>query len=423
VKVDERLIQQLAERLRQAVRDTRRIETAQIQIVGLDEVKRRAGGMWRRLSARVRDTSHDFIRQRIGPHDLLFPAGDGFLVVYGEADNAPQKCQALQEALNGFYLGEEITRGLSARVRHESVGAAALMEQFNPPSPESDLEWTTPATEPASPPAASWSLALAPPPAPADLALAMLPVWSVQQQAILGYWITPEHPGRSFARFGYDPAWAETGWHREDKDFLELDLRILSRAIREVADCLDRRQRCLIGFSVHSTTLMNKNTRRTYLQALTATPILVRPLLLGRIAEVQDGTPLGAIAEWTHQMRAVCGRMAIAIHPTQRDVKGLEELGIMAVSCVLPTAHPGSVAVLSRQIKAWSRALRRQNLKLRIDNLDEPRLLRLALDGHVDFCTSPRLWPPVTGPQGMKPYSHEQLLKSLPQSVADRRSA
>lgn len=412
MKVDERLIQQLAERLKQAVRDTRHIETAQIQIIGLDDVKRRAGSRWPELAARVRDVSHDFIGQRLGPHDLVFPAGDGFLVVYGEPDGAARKCQSLQEALNGFYLGEEFTRGLSASVRHESVGAAALMEQFAH-------------QQPAPAPAPSWSLALAPPPAPADLPLRVLPVWSVQQQAITGYWITPEHPGRSFARFGYDPAWAETGWHRDDKDFLELDLRILARAIREIEGCLERSQRCLIGYSVHSTTLINKSSRRAYLQALTATPILVRPLLLGRIAEVQEGTPFAAIDEWTHQLRVVSQRMAIAIHPHQRDVTGLDELGLTSIACVLPTARPTStdVGVLSRQITAWSRTLKRQNLKLRIDNLDDPRLLGLALDGHIDFCSSPRLWPPGPGPEGMKPYSRERFLKSLPMPIAERRSA
>ncbi len=186
-----------------------------------------------------------------------------------------------------------------------------------------------------------------------------------------------------------------------------------------------RRQRCLVCYSVHVTTLMNKHSRRAFLQALAATPVLVRPFFLGRIAEVQAGTPLAAIAEWANQLRAVSPRMTIAIHPTQRDVTRLEELGLFSVACVLPTAHPtaADVAKLSRTITAWSRDLRRQNIKLRIDNLDDPRLLGMALDGHIDFCASPRLWPPVPGPEGMKPYSRAQFLKSLPVAVAERRSA
>ena len=406
MKVDERLIQQLAERLKQAVQDTRHIETAQIQIIGLDDVKRRAGPLWDDLAVRVRETSQDFIGQRLGPHDVLIPAGDGFLVVYAEPDGAPTKCQTLQDDLNAFYLGEDWTHGLSANVRHESLGAAMLMERLG---------------EPAQPSA----LGPSPPPAAADTPLAILPVWSVAQEAITGYWITPEHPDRGFGRYAYDQGWLQTGWHREDRDFLELDLRILASAVDHIRACLVASKRCLLGYSVHSTTLMNRNGRRAFLQALACTPAEARPFLLGRVAEVQSGTPLAAIAEWVHQLRVISPRMAIAIHPSQRDVSGIEELGVFSVACVLPTAHPTALEAnaLASTIAIWSRELRRQNLKLRLDNVDDPRLLGLALDGQIDFCTSQRLWPAVAAPEGMKPYRREHFLKVLPQAAAERRSA
>jgi len=406
VKVDEHLIQQLAERLKEAVHDTRHIETAQIQIVGLDAIKRQAGGLWAELAARVRETSLDFINRRIGAHDLVIPAGDGFLVVYADVEGAGRKCADLQEQLNAFYLGDHTTRGLSADVRHETIAAATLIERLKAP-------------------AAAPALDLAPPPSPADLPLATLPVWSVAQQAITGYWITPEHRKRSLGRYGYDPSWAETGWHREDKDFVELDLRILQQAVAAIQLGLASGRRCLVGYSVHSTTMMNRNGRRAFLQALAATPADVRPFLLARIAEVQSGTPMAAVAEWTHHLRAVSPRLAIAIHPTQRDLTGMEELGVFSVACVLPTALPVAtdVATLARTIIIWSRDLKRQGLKLRLDNVDDPRLLGLALDGHIDFCSSQRLWPAVAAPEGMKPYSREHFLKALPLAVADRRTA
>ena len=101
----------------------------------------------------------------------------------------------------------------------------------------------------------------------------------------------------------------------------------------------------------------------------------------------------------------------------------MEELGVFSVACVLPAtpASAADAAVLQRSIVVWSRDLKKQNLKLRLDNLEDPRLLGLALDAHVDFCSSPRLWPPVPAPEGMKPYSREQFLMSLPATVAERR--
>jgi hypothetical protein len=403
VKVDERLIQQLAARLREAVHETRHIETAQIQIVGLEAVKLRAGALWPELSARVRETSADFIDRRIGEHDLVIPAGDGFVVVYAEPEGAPDKCRALQGELNAFYLGDEATKDLSVSITHQTLDAHGLIEHLSTPALLHDLD------------AAGVSLA--------DTPLAVLPVWNAPRQAVTGYWITPDQGQRAILRYGYDPAWAETGWHREDKDFLELDLRILARARSEAAACLQGGRRCIIGYSVHSTTMMNRGRRRAFLQALADTPAEIRPLLLGRVAEVQSGTPMAAIAEWSHQLRAYSPRMAIQIHHGQRDVTGMQELGLFSVACVLP-ATPASAAeadVLQRSIVIWSRDLKKQHLKLRLDNLEDPRLLGLALDAHVDFCSSPRLWPAVAAPEGMKPFSREQFLLSLPVTAAERR--
>jgi hypothetical protein len=404
VKVDERLIQQLAGRLREAVHETRRIETAQIQIIGLEAVKLRAGALWPELSARVRETSAEFINQRIGEHDFVIPAGDGFVVIYADPEGAADKCRTLQGELNTFYLGDEATKELSASVTHQVLDVHGLLEALSAPALAHDLD-------------AASTLAETP--------LAVLPVWNAPKQAITGYWITPEQGKRAVARYGYDPAWAETGWHREDKDFLELDLRILARARSEAAACLHGGRRCIVGYSVHSTTMMNRARRRAFLEALAETPSEIRPLLLGRVAEVQSGTPMAAIAEWAHQLRAVSPRMAIQIHHGQRDVTGMQELGVFSVACVLPATPPSAAEsdVLQRSIVIWSRDLKRQGLKLRLDNLEDPRLLGLALDAHVDFCTSPRLWPAVPAPEGMKPFSRDQFLMALPATAAERRMA
>jgi hypothetical protein len=273
------------------------------------------------------------------------------------------------------------------------------------------------------PDAAGWD----PPaePAPRDLPLTLLPAWSATQEAITNYWITPEHLDRGWGRYRYDPEWCEAGWRSEDRDFLELDLKILDRTVSEIRGCLKRNRRCLVGFSVHSSTMMNRRLRQAYLKVLASTPSEVRPFLLGRIAEVQPGTPIATIADWAHQLRPISQRMAIEIHHSQRDVTGLSDAGLTSVACVLPVGRPvaAEVAALSRTIAAWSRDLKRQNLRLRIDNVDDPRLLALALDGQIDFQTCPRLWPPTPSADGMKPYGRERFLKAIPLTAQDRCSA
>jgi hypothetical protein len=103
----------------------------------------------------------------------------------------------------------------------------------------------------------------------------------------------------------------------------------------------------------------------------------------------------------------------------------MEDLGVNAVACVLPMGNP-SVAdaeVLARSVTVWSRDLKKQNIKLVLDNVDDPRLLGMALDSQIDFCSSPRLWPAVPVPEGVRPFSRNQFLQALPLTATERRSA
>jgi hypothetical protein len=368
----------------------------------------------------VRNTSLDFLDHHIGLHDFVIPVGDGFLVIYAEPDGAPEKCQALQFDLNTFYLGEESTSELHADIKHERLEPAALTERLS--APASSFTGGAVSAVANEPDAASEPEAQ---PTAAELPLTVLPVWSIGKQALTGYWIAPEQPNRTVGRHGYDPSWAETGWHREDKDFLELDLRILARAIADLKACLGSGRKCVVGYSVHSTTMMNRNRRRTFLQTLAETPTEVRPLLLGRIAEVQAGTPMGAVAEWVHQLRSITPRVALEIHHTQRAVTGMDDVGLWSVSCVMPSGQlsAADVANLGRNIVVWSRDLKKQNLKLRLDNVEDARLLGLMLDAQVDFCSSPRLWPAVAAAEGMKAFSRDQFMHSFPATAAERQTA
>ncbi len=406
MKIDPNLILQIADRLKDAVRDQRPMETAQIHIVGLDQVKQTAGDNWSEMSGRVRESSLEFIGQRVGPNDVVIPAGDGFVVIYADATEDDGRHEVLQNELNTFYMGEEATKGLSANVRSAAFGPDLLIEQLRKPDPVPFWEAAKPVTH-------------------ADMPLAVLPVWSVGQEAITGYWITPEQVGRPVGHFAYDPAWAETGWHRDDKDFLELDLRILAKAVAEIQECLQKNRRCLVGFTVHSTTLLNRNRKRSYMEALTLAPAETRPFLQARIGELQSGTPMSAVAEWGRQIRQVSARVDLEIHQNHRDVNNMADLGVSGIACVMANPHPSPAEFteVSRNITVWARDLKRQNLKLRLDNLDDPRLLGQALDVQADSCSSPRLWPAVPEPEGMKPYSREQFLKSLPATAAERRTA
>ena len=394
VTVEVPLIQQLAERLRRAVRETRQVETAQIQIRGLNEVRRRAVGMWAELAQRAPDVSAKLIAERLTPDDIMIPAGDGFLVVYADPKDALAQSQVLQQTLDGLFMHESWSPMLRAEVRHQSLQADAVIQTLVEP-------------------------------APFKPALTTLPVWSASQQAVTGYWTVLDHGPQRPVRYGYDPGWSATGWHSDDKDYLELDLAILERAVADVEACLAAGRKCLVGYSAHATTLQSKSRRRAYFDALAEVPAPARPYLIGRMAELQQGTPPAAISGWAQQMRQISPRVTMEIHHAQRDALEMVVPGIYGVACVLPSSFktPVDVVQQARHIQIWKRDLGRANLRLRLDHVVEPRLLIQALDLQIDYFSSAALWPAVADADGVKPFSRDQVLRAMARLAEEPSSA
>jgi hypothetical protein len=123
-------LDRLAARVRASARDGGLIETAQVKLLGLDEVRQAAGARWPRMREHVREGSLKIIAQRIGAHDAVIPCGDGFLVVFADpASGASERCcREIRDALISFYLGEEALRRLSAELARDTMSAAALAE-------------------------------------------------------------------------------------------------------------------------------------------------------------------------------------------------------------------------------------------------------------------------------------------------------
>jgi hypothetical protein len=129
-----------AGRLKESVRQGRSFEAAQIKVIGLEDIRRAAGESWPQIAARVRTNSKSFIEGCVGQEDIVLPAGDGFLIIYGQAPgrDLDRESAALQDMLNAFYLGERETAALRARIERKAIDArqmAALMSDASQPMP------------------------------------------------------------------------------------------------------------------------------------------------------------------------------------------------------------------------------------------------------------------------------------------------
>ena len=390
------ILDSLTAKVRTVVEGRQSFETSQVRIIGLEQIKQVAGSGWSPFAKRVRNTSKDFIERRLGENDVVIPCGDGFIVIYDSCEQAEERSAALQRALNLFYLGEKGMETIRTEVNSQSVPVVDLLNALSK-AVTSEAAAVVPQNGAA-------------PRAVFKTSLSIVPVWSVMQEALTGYWISPTQQVSGMTHYGYDLAWRASG-QPSSEDFLDLDLSILERAVAALTAGHAARRPSLICYSVHASTMRRREQRQIFLRRLHDVPEHLRPNLLARIAEISPGTPKSTIADWVHQLRPVSHRVAIELHPHERLVGGWGDVGIAGVACVAPPM-PATDRYTNRYvnlIKSWAPILKREGLAFRMDNLNCAPLLDCAVDHGVDRCSSELLWPAVAEPLGIKPYSLAQF--------------
>ncbi|PZO51177.1 MAG: hypothetical protein DCF16_11555 [Alphaproteobacteria bacterium] len=373
-------IERLASRVRAATRDGGLIETAQVKLVGLDEVRAAAGTRWPRMREHVRDGSLKIIAQRIGPEDAVIPCGDGFLVVFADAsaDETKARCADIRDALVAFYLGEEKLAALKADVQRETVTASHLAGLVAEKAPAKTAVRQR-----------------------NDLKIGRFwPVWSARRMAVAAYICGPAIEARGGWRLAYNPGYLETGAHRHT-DYLDLDLCLLEQACASA----EHEGAAAIGVTVHATTMQNRRSRMIYLEHLAANASPVQQRMFITVAEIEPGTPLMSLTDWTRALKRYFPRVGLELHHDDRAIGALAATGAWAAGYHLPTGRISSSAQARKTLNhldAWCNTLTRQGIMPFIGGFQDAGLLDLASFSDLAFVTGEALWPSQTAPTGLQ---------------------
>lgn len=370
-------IERLAARVRGAARHDGLIETAQVKLLGLDEVRTAAGPRWPRMREHVREGSIRIIAQRIGPDDAVIPCGDGFLVVFAEAtgEETQARCVEIREALVAFYLGEEALQSVRADVDRETVTASRLANLVSDDAAKPRPELRN------------------------DLKLGRFwPVWSARRLAVAAHLCGPCVYAAKSPRLGYSADFLGTGGH-EACDHLDLDLCLLEQACTAA-----ELQIAPIGVTVHSTTMQVRKSRSVYLEHLAANLSPAHQRMFIMIAEIAPGTPLMSLTDWTRCLKQQVPRIALDLHHRDRAISAIGSTGAWAAGYHLP-AHRIVSAAQTRtalnEIDSLCRGLRKQGLMPLVNGFQDAALLDLAAYSELAFATGEQLWPSQTAPQGL----------------------
>ncbi|HWA22994.1 MAG TPA: hypothetical protein VG735_11410 [Caulobacterales bacterium] len=383
--VTDALFSDAVDRLKETVLQGRSIDAAQVQVIGLDDIRKAAGADWEKIKDRVRANSMTFLQGCLQRTDIVIPAGDGFLVIFSAGDerNLASECATVREALNAFYLGDAATARLKAEISQTTLdprGVAALLR--------------APQAKVAAPARAAQHRAV------------FAPAWNAATQALTTYVCKPAYEQGGSMRFGYNPGYrtrslGDRGRHGE------LDLRLLETAVQGLTRCLSEGRVCAVGVSIHPSTMTDRSARQALLARLLSVPENTRRYIAPQIAEIEPGTPLMTITDWVGMLRTACKRVTIELHPAERSLDGLGMTGALAVACSIPAGilQRGAAEFFGR----WVGALHRQKVKLIADNLNDIEVLDAAITAGVDVMTSPRFWPPCNAPRQVSSYPREML--------------
>jgi hypothetical protein len=370
-------LDRLAARVRSATRDGGLIETAQVKLVGLDEVRKAAGARWPRMREHVREGSLHIITQRIGPDDAVVPCGDGFLVVFADAtgDNTTKRCTEINDALIEFYLGQDALRALRANVERDTVSAESLAGMVSGASVRERRERN-------------------------DLKLGRFwPVWSGRHLGVAAYVCAPTIQTETGTRLGYSASYADKGVHTE-RDYLDLDLCLLEQACAasEVGGAP-------IGLTVHATTMQTRKSRTIYLEHLAANASPAQQRMFITIAEIEPGTPLLSLTEWVSALRHYFPRVGLDLHHSDRAIAAIASTGAWAAGYHLPTLRPNSSSQVREALSALDaccRTLRRQGVLPFVNGFQDAAFLDLASYSDVAFATGDKIWPAQPAPAGLQ---------------------
>ncbi len=331
--------------------------TADVRLIGLNEVRAAAGPRWKRLRERVREGSISILSRYLEPGESVIAAADGFvLVLKAGAGACDARRAAMREGLIRFYLGEEGLRRLSAEISAPAAPVSGV--GANRGADHHELRRR----------------------------LVRAPLFAVSQARVCATLIAPLTSSGSH-RLGYDRSYIVNGAHGEGS-FLDVDQLIAAEAAARLHSV---RGGEITGFTVHASTMQRRNLRRSYLATLSSLGIL-RGQWFVTIAEIERGTPLIVIEEWCALLRRHVPHISLDFHISDHALTRIGATQAWAVGFHLPEHNAHSAAAL-QEMRFWITRAHAQQLRLAINGITSPGMLRAATALGADFVTSPKLWP------------------------------
>jgi hypothetical protein len=391
-------LEDFASRLKTLARSRETLDVAQLQFVGLADIKQAYGDRWPAQKGRIQDIAEAFLRKRIGSSDLLIRGDGGFVVLFGASRGAESHAISAQltHGLNSFFTGADVgqlTPSFGGAVR--SIAAADLDSTFG------DLAVMASSGEGESSDG----------PGMTGLEWRFEPVWDVKREMLSYWYVSPFSTASETRVAGYHFENAATHPAR----FVALDEAGLWMAEQALQELLSADRQTLVGSSVHITTLANLASRTRIFATLDRLDPALNRFRLLKVAGVAPGFPRLYLNEIMSALKSRLHNVMIGAAWDEPDISGLVQSAPIAIGLSVPPSAVTSgpivaMPTLTARIAEAVKDAHAGRVRLFVEGAVAKYLaLKFARIG-VDNIASHMIWPARPMAEGIVKWPASRLI-------------
>jgi hypothetical protein len=378
----------LVDRLRNIARNGHTIDVAQMQFVGLDQVRVAYGARWRVEQDRIQDVARIFIGKRIRHDDVLIPCDNGFVIVFGSADSAEASfaAHAIGQALNQFFLGDEATKHFKVDVAHETVPVQGFSEFMD------GLQGTDPSK------ARRGEILPEPAVDAADFGIRFQPVWDVKHEAVTTYYAEAANlqSGERIAGYQFEDSIFVTS------RLLEIDEAMLRASEAAMRSMFQAGKKAILGVSIHVSSLVKLENRARILQVISQFDPDLCKYRAVKLSGVLPGFPRLYLKDTVGFLSAHIPHVVVSMNAAEDDFSTALDCEAWGLGYTLPRgSRLADDSNFFAKVRKDAAATHAHSKRFFVEGDLTARQAHQCAQSGIDFLASPLVWPPAKSPSGV----------------------
>lgn len=388
-----------------------------VHLLGLEEIRERAGRRWEMIEQRVHDVTERILQKNLSPADAWIRYdGETYLVVFASKDKGKAQitCGRIKTQLMELLLGHRDTHDVTVQTVVVDMNGQMLLESHALGNLLDGMAAKAGAGDGQDAALSDGTNddagATVPAPDPGVLDFVHHPIWDAVAHVTSTYACQPR-----LTRHGFAPlsGYAVLDDLADVNAILDLDRHTLMEAVATLTELFQNRFRYILVLPVHFETMANTKRRRDYLTTCRVISKYLAPFVSFGLVGLPRGIPMGRLNEIVTALHAVGRSVTARTDEDGADLPTYAQCGIKAAGIELSPYAEGTKAAL--ELEHFSAACHKVGLSAHVDGVRDRRTMDLAVKAGFKYLSGPIIGTDDPYPQHMARCTEKDLLmRALP---------